>query len=105
MPREWYAAGAKKMPPQRMGFGLPGAPAQKKKKQKENAVKGTRKRGLFEKSPLLTPAKTFQQLTPDIGREHPKQRVSLKAPPQAAQVDQNISKIFAASTTHTSATG
>ena len=59
MPREWYAAGVKKMPPRRMGFGLPGAPAQKKKKQKENAIKETRKRGLFEKSPLLTPSKTF----------------------------------------------
>ena len=38
--------------------------AQKKKKQKENAVKETRKRGLFEKSPLLTPLKTFEQPAP-----------------------------------------
>ena len=58
------AAGAKKSPSRRMGFGLPGAPAQKKKKQKENAVKETRKRGLFEKSPLLTPLKTFGQPSP-----------------------------------------
>ncbi len=32
----------------------------------------TRKRGLFEKSPLLAPLKTFRQLMPDIGRMHPK---------------------------------
>ena len=73
----------------------------------------TRKRGLFEKSPLLTPAKTFRQLTPgcracapkvtyqpvrpaarrpqklsgncrrNVGRVRPKQRVSRPAAPQA----------------------
>ena len=42
MTRERCAAGAKKSPSRRMGFGLPGAPAQKKKKQKENAIKEMR---------------------------------------------------------------
>ena len=32
---------------------------------------GARKRGLFIKSPLLTPSKIFRQLTPGIGRVHP----------------------------------
>ena len=46
--------------------------AQKKKKQKENAQKVARKRGLFEKSPLLTPLKTFRQLTPECRACTPK---------------------------------
>ena len=71
------------------GFGLPGAQAQKKMdkgqyplsaKRKCHAnipaaniltllpTAGARKRGLFIKSPLLTPSKIFRQLTPGIGR-------------------------------------
>ena len=43
------------------------------------------KRGLFEKSPLLNPAKTFGQLVPSVRRVHPRQRVSLSAAPQVPQ--------------------
>ena len=54
----------------------------KKKLTKRNAKGETRKRGLFEKSPLLNPAKTFGQLVPSVRRVHPRQRVSLSAAPQ-----------------------
>ena len=76
MPRERCAAGAKKSPSRRMGFGLPGAPAQKKKKQKENAAKETRQRKLFEKSFLRTLSKTFTQRAPNFR--------CVAAPPQVA---------------------
>ncbi len=45
--------------------------AQKKKKQKENAVRETRKRGLFIKSPLLTPSKIFTRHMPCFRSVHP----------------------------------
>ena len=85
----------------RGGFGLPGAPAQKKmdKGQYPLSAKrkchtnipaaniltllpaaGARKRGLFIKSPLLTPSKIFTRHTPNFQRTHPKRRVSLRKP-------------------------
>ena len=39
---------------------------------KRNAKGETRKRGLFEKSPLLTPAKTFRQMVPECWACAPK---------------------------------
>ena len=46
---------------------------------------GARKRGLFEKSPLLTPLKTFEQPSPGVRRVHPKVRVSRPAAPRGAR--------------------
>ncbi len=85
----------------RGGFGLPGTPAQKKmdKGQYPLSAKrkchtnipaaniltllpaaGARKRGLFIKSPLLTPSKIFTRRTLNFQRTHPKRRVSLRKP-------------------------
>ena len=52
----------------------------KKKLTKRNAKGETRKRGLFIKSPLLTPSRIFKQRTPSVRCAHPKQRVSYSAP-------------------------
>ena len=52
----------------------------KKKLTKRNAKGETRKRGLFIKSPLLTPSKIFTRRTPNFQRTHPKRRVSLRKP-------------------------
>ena len=45
---------------------------------------GARKRGLFEKSPLLNPAKTFGQLTPNFRCVHPTDSASRTAGAPAA---------------------
>ena len=55
--------------------------AQKKKKQKENAVKEMRKGGFLKKAPFKS-SKNFRTLSPVIRRAHPKLRTSLFAPPQ-----------------------
>ena len=44
----------------------------KEKANKKKRQRGDAKRGLFEKSPLLTPAKTFRQLPPECRASAPK---------------------------------
>ena len=58
----------------------------RKEKLTKETPKGDALRGLFEKSPLKIPEKLFGNCHRDVGRAHPKQRISLSAPPQGVVV-------------------
>ena len=100
--------GVKKMPPRRMGFGLPGA-LSKEKEAKRKCRKGDTKRGLFEKSPLLNSRKNFPaadagtlgvctQSNVSAGQPHrkvpPPEAVSARRPPECRA---NVPKNYALS--------
>ncbi len=78
----------------------------KEKEAKRKCQKGTRKGGFLKKAPFKFP-KNFSATDAKLSLCAPKATCQPFSPRRrrCPQVDQNISKIFAASTTHTSATG